>query len=219
MGEEIFISAAQKTSAWVGVAVVFGLVGTSIFIAIGIVLGYLTHLRKALCGLTLAVVIAAYGASWFGIVGVVKPPLVTKLVAEQAAAQGAALDAQRSYSSTPLYLKERATDPGSWGEIKGELKSGFLSASGSIYGKIESGRVLTVVYEHPNEITFINGQYAGMHLVFSAPLPEIVIETIPKGTKPFMLFPEASVEVRGATHYYVIPGRAHLYLPEGWTIL
>jgi len=137
-------------------------------------------------------------------------------------AKARANSAREEYRTTRSYLKERATGDGVWGEIRGEV-GGFLFVHGNIYGKIESGKVLTIVYKHPEEAQYVNPQYGGSYLALSKPLKDFVIETISAEEMPYLRFPEAyiaeSYPGNGKNKYLVYPWKPHLYLPEGWEIL
>lgn len=129
---------------------------------------------------------------------------------------------QGAYQS-PFYLKESVCEPGVWGEMKGNL-SGFLVCGGNIYGQVNSGRMITVVYK--DDDPFID-PYIGVHRSISLPLDEMVIETIATGEHPYLMYPEArSFQIRMSGRakglLYAVkltPGTPHLYLPRGWKIL
>ena len=124
------------------------------------------------------------------------------------------------YETHAFYLKESVSEVGIRGEIKGNF-GGFLIIGGNIYGKIESGRIITLVYE--DDDPFID-HYVGVHKSVSFPLGEAVIITIAAGEQPYLMYPEADIvkdnKVPGLHGLMkLIPGAPHLYLPKGGEIL
>ena len=193
-----------------GVKIAYGVLGSILgIIAFSILLA--NEKRTAA-----AILVVFYVAGWLLIAG--PWSLHSYETRKDEAITAHAAQIQQEYASTRLYLKESVVEPGIWGEVKGNF-SGFLLVSGNIYGKIDSGRVITVVYQHPYEMNFINTQYEGKHLAYSKPLSDIVIETIPAGTRPYLAFPEAFIAKDAYSRMKVYPWKPHLYLPEGWTIL
>lgn len=142
--------------------------------------------------------------------------------ADHVAAQEKLQPIEEAFKTHPFYLKESVSEAGFKGEIEGNLGGGFLFIGGSIYGKIESGRTITVVY---NDDDIVIDHYVDVHRSVSFPLEEAVIVTIPVGEKPYLMFPEADIlkqrkiqdSVSGILK--ISPGAPHLYLPEGWKIL
>ncbi len=121
-----------------------------------------------------------------------------------------------------FYLKEEAHDTGIHGEIRGEIRGGFLSSNGKIYGSISTGRMITVVYKDNDPVI---DRYVGVYRVKSFYLDQAVIKTIPAGNTPYLSYPSARVQERKNPEpfnkqiMWFIPGPPHLYLPEGWEIL
>lgn len=121
------------------------------------------------------------------------------------------------YKSQPFYLKELSSEPRIQGEIKGNF-SGFLFVAGSVYGRIDSGRVITIVYED-NELLI--DHYVKVYRVTTFDLDKIAISTIPAGERPYLMYPEVlitTVPLKTLT-LRLSPGTPYLFLPEGWKIL
>ncbi|MEK9180838.1 MAG: hypothetical protein AAB871_01235 [Patescibacteria group bacterium] len=121
---------------------------------------------------------------------------------------------QEVYNSHRFYLKEQISEPGVWGEIKGSA-GGFILFGGNIYGRIDSGRILTVVYEDDDALI---DKYIHVHRSMSLPLDQVVIETINADERPYLMYPEAAIAKIGH-RLELIPKTIHLYLPKGWKIL
>ena len=124
------------------------------------------------------------------------------------------------YKTHAFYLKESVSEVGILGEIKGNF-GGFLIIGGNIYGRVESGRIITLVYE--DDDPFID-YYVGVHKSISFPLGEAVITTIAAGEQPYLMYPEADIVKDNKVPGWhglmkLIPGAPHLYLPKGWEIL
>jgi len=129
---------------------------------------------------------------------------------------------EEAYKNHAFYLKESVSEPGIQGEIKGSFGGSFLLVGGNIYGRVDSGRVITIVYEDNDP--YID-HYIGVHRSVSFPLDEAVIITIPSGEQPYLMYPEVDifkyrkVQENFGSELRLIPGAPHLYLPEGWEIL
>jgi hypothetical protein len=131
---------------------------------------------------------------------------------------------QEVYQTNPFYLKESVSEMGIRGELKGKV-GGFLFVGGNIYGHIDSGRVITVVYEDNDPLI---DHYTNVHRAISFPLDEAVIVTIPAGERPYLMYPEAKIleesrewgmDENVVNKLRLVPGTPHLYLPKGWKIL
>jgi hypothetical protein len=123
---------------------------------------------------------------------------------------------QAAYQEKPFFLKEEACEPGIWGEVEGYV-GGLIFFGGNIYGRIDSGRVVTVVYEDNDPII---DSYIGVHRSISFHLDQAVIETILTGEHPYVMYPEARIDVCPCgDQLTLVPRNPHLYLPEGWKIL
>jgi hypothetical protein len=121
---------------------------------------------------------------------------------------------QAAYQEKPFFLKEEACEPGIWGEVEGYV-GGFIFFGGNIYGRIDPGRVVTVVYEDNDSVI---DHYVGVHRSISFRLDQAVIETILAEEHPYVMYPEARID-GDSEQLTLVPGNPHLYLPEGWKIL
>jgi hypothetical protein len=122
-----------------------------------------------------------------------------------------------------FYLKELSRGDGTWGEASGEISGGFLFIHGSMYGSVQSGKIISVIYEDNDAII---DPLTNVSRGICLNLEEIIIETIPAGEKPYISFTEANVYFvqkydppYGYNQVKLVPGRVWLYLPEGWELL
>jgi len=127
------------------------------------------------------------------------------------------LQAMQTAYQEPFFLKEEVCEAGVWGEIKGNIV-GFIFFAGKIYGSIDSGRVVTVVYEDSDPVI---EPITDVHRSLSFHLDHVAIKTISAGERPYLSYPESRIDTCGCdnSQLTLVPGTPYLYLPEGWEIL
>ncbi len=110
-----------------------------------------------------------------------------------------------------FYLKEQTCDS----EISGEISGGFLFFGGSIFGRIDTAKIVTILYGDNDPVI---DHYVGVNRSASFHLDEVLIKTIPAGEHSYLMYPEAKI-LEAGREIRLVPGAPHFYLPEGWEIL